>query len=329
MHPILFKIGNFPVATYGVMIVIGLLAGIALAVTLGRRRGVDKNFFYDLAFVGMFSGFVGARLFSVALGMRDYLDVPGHSLFTGDAMSYMGAMLLSRTGFVFMGGFIVSMITGLWFIRRRGMPILEVGDMIAPAVALGHAFGRIGCFFAGCCHGFACGDPNAPHWAEKLCVQYPLISGPDGQPSEMFNFAYQTQIHQGLLGRGAAAPLPIFPVQLLESAGNFTIALTLFFLWKRRKFSGQIFAAYLCAYAVLRFILEYFRGDVERGLWLGGLFSTSQILCLGSFMVGLILLYSRRRAGVAPIPEMAASSVGEAAAGEPAPKNKSKKKKER
>lgn len=294
MHPVLFEINGFPVASYGVMIMIGVLAALFLACRLGRSRGIASVFFYDLAFLAMLTGFAGARVFSIFIQLKAYLAQPGARLFSAEIGQIIIDQLFSRQGFVFLGGFICAVASAIWFIRRRKLPLFEVGDIVAPALAIGHGFGRIGCFLSGCCHGPACGIEQTPDWMNALAVQYPLITDPQGAPSQMFNFAYWTQMHQHLITDHAHAPLPIFPVQLFESTGNFLIAAGLLLLWKRRRFSGQLFASYLIVYGILRFTLEFWRGDVERGFFLDGAISTSQLISLGLIFIGGFLIAALR-----------------------------------
>ncbi len=291
MHPILFQVGSFVVGTYGVMIVAGMLTGLWLVSRLARRRGLDPEFFFDLTFMLLVSGLIGARLVYILTEWREFLRDPM-------------AMILSRQGFVFLGGFGSALIAGIWFTRRRHMPLLETCDLVAPALALAHGFGRIGCFFAGCCYGKAIDPAHSTALDRALAVQFPFIPGQNG---EMFNFAYESQLRGGLIEKGALAPLPVLPTELFEMAGNFAICLVLLWFLRRRRFSGQIFALYLMIYSVLRFSLEFIRGDSERGLFWGGAISTSQIICLFTMALAIALWVARHNRGIEPLP---AAAVG-------------------
>lgn len=295
MHPILFYIGSFPIATYGVMIVTGLLFGLWLAGLIGGKSGIPREFFYDLAFVVLISGFVGARAVFIMTEWHEFVRDPL-------------PMIFSRGGFVFLGGFLAAAATAVWHIRRRGLPLLTVADVMAAPIALAHAFGRIGCFFAGCCYGEFCLPGEAAHGLKHLAVQYPLVYDKQGQISDAFNYAYFAQQQAGLIPPLAVKPLPLIPVQLMESAGNFIICAILLILWRRRKFSGAVFGAYLALYSVLRFTLEFWRGDVERGVYFNGAVSVSQIICIFTFALGAWLLWSRRGKGMEAIPDFSAAS---------------------
>lgn len=255
MHPILFHIGSFPIATYGVMIMIGVVAAVALAVHLGKKRGIDPNHIYDLSFVVLLTGFLGARALFILTEFDRFLDDPL-------------SLLLAREGFVFAGGFVGATAAAIVFIRRHKLPIWEIGDIAGPSLALAHAVGRIGCFFAGCCFGGVC-KPGA--W---YGVSFPHIL--DNQGHSLFSYAYHDHLAAGLIPASAAGSLAVFPTQILESVTNFVITAILLLAWRRRRFPGQIFIYYLVLYGLARFGLEFLRGDASRGYWFNTPISTSQ-----------------------------------------------------
>ncbi|MDK2971190.1 MAG: phosphatidylglycerol---prolipoprotein diacylglyceryl transferase [Candidatus Sumerlaeota bacterium] len=268
MHPILFSIGDFFIGTYGLMIALGLLAGIWVASWRGRRRGFSSELFFDLAFVAVLSGFGGGRLLYILLNFSEFLSDPM-------------AMLLSRTGFVFLGGFVGAVGVVVWYLRRRGLPVLAVGDILAPSLAITHGFGRIGCHLAGCCWGSECSVPG-------LGLRLKLEEMPNGYP---FSNAYLDQIDRGLIPHDAVHSLPVWPVQLMESAGLLLMAGALIWIAARKpRPAGQILGLYLIGYAILRFGLEFLRGDADRGMFFGGAISTSQLISLALVPAGIVLL---------------------------------------
>ncbi len=281
MHPVLFHIGDFTVGSYGLMIVIGMLGAIFVAGRLARRRGFPPEFFQDLAMVALVAGLIGARLLYVLVNLPHFINHPAEAIF-------------SRGGFVFQGGALLAIAACVWYVRRQRVPLFEAADIAAPALALGHAFGRIGCFLAGCCFGLTCGPGHDHPILERFAVQFPLVRDDAGRPHEMFNFAFSEQVERGLIAHNASAPLPVLPVQLLESAGNLAIFGLLLWVWSRRRFSGQVAALYLGLYALLRFGVEFIRDDIERGLWLGGLISTGQLISLLMLAGALALWFARR-----------------------------------
>ena len=130
MHPILFQIGDFFIGTYGIFIVMGVGAGLAMALHLAKRTELPSEALYDLVFINMIAGFAGARVFFILLNL---------DLFFADPLG----LIFSRDGFVFMGGFAAAVPATLLYLKRKGLPIWEVADVGAPALVLAHGFGRI------------------------------------------------------------------------------------------------------------------------------------------------------------------------------------------
>ncbi|MFA5162325.1 MAG: prolipoprotein diacylglyceryl transferase [Elusimicrobiales bacterium] len=253
MHPYLFSIGDFRLASYGAFAAAGYLAAMVYARYNARRAGFDLNVLWDL-FAALIAGaLLGGKIAYVALLWNS---------FPGEGLSRMWAVLRDfRNGFVFLGGFAGGAAAGYWFSRRAKFSFWAAADMLAPAIALGHAIGRIGCFMAGCCHG------SPSHF---LAVRF---TDPD------------CLVSNNLLG------VPLHPAQLYESAGNFALFAILHTIYPKRRGEGAVFAAYCAGYSVLRFCLEFLRGD-ERGGGAMGL-SPSQIGAL--FVLALCAVYYARR----------------------------------
>lgn len=278
MHPILFEIGDFFIGTYGLMIALGMIAAIALASYRGKRRKYDPNLFFDLTFISVVSGFLFARLFFIILNPQDFARDPG-------------AMLLSRSGFVFLGGFVGAVACVFGYLVWKKLPILDVGDIAMPSLALGHGIGRIGCHFAGCCWGGVC-------TVSGVGIHVSPQEMPNGEP---FINAFADQAFRGMIPWEAEQSLPVWPVQLMEAAGLIVIAAVLVWIASRKAHrAGFILGLYLVSYPVLRFALEFLRGDAERGLWFGGTLSTSQILSLLIIPVGVAILVKGRGKDVSP-----------------------------
>jgi phosphatidylglycerol:prolipoprotein diacylglycerol transferase len=166
---------------------------------------------------------------------------------------------------VFYGGFLLVMPMLFLFFRFRGIPWKAGLDVLAPGLALGHAIGRIGCLAAGCCHGNYCEYPWALHLNTDLVD--PALRG-----------------------------IPVHPVQAYESLGLLALCGGLLWLGRRRPASGAVATAYVMIYALLRFIVEFFRGDSIRGSAFG--ISTSQVLALTLFAVaGLLFVRGFRSLG--------------------------------
>jgi phosphatidylglycerol:prolipoprotein diacylglycerol transferase len=159
---------------------------------------------------------------------------------------------LIRSGGVFYGGLVGAVVTAIWFFRKHRLPVWMMTDIMAPSVALGHAIGRLGCFSAGCCYG----KPTAAPWG---------VTFTDPYAREIVGVPLNVALH---------------PTQLYESGVEFAIFGFLLFLSGRKKFDGQIFWIYVGCYSVARFVIEFFRGDIERGFVLGGALSTSQVIAM-------------------------------------------------
>lgn len=291
MHPILFYITDtFYISTYGLLVVMGLAAGLGLAIRRAQKTGFDPNLVVDVALVGVLAGFVGGRAVFILTNWPDFMAAPG-------------AYLFSRSGFVFLGG-LISGVVAVWWMLRRRMPatMWAFGDVVAPALPLGHMFGRLGCFFTGCCHGGVCEGP--------LGVRFPEVLNRQGE--EIGSMAFLTHKYGGLLEPGAQWSLPVWPSQLFEAGANLLICLALLTLFSRRRFDGQIILLYGALYAIARFLIEFLRGDAERGVFFGGHISTSQIIVLLAFPALLAIWMHRRRRGLTPLPLAAPETSGSA-----------------
>jgi len=200
-------------------------------------------------------------LVAAIVGSRILYVLVNWSIFSRDPLEILR---IWHGGLVFYGGFIGAVITGFWYIGRHGLSFLKTTDIIAPSIAFGQFVGRIGCFFAGCCYGSTCDLP----WA--ITFTHPESLAPKG--------------------------VPLHPAQIYSSLNGLVIFLVLVVLRRIKTFEGQIFWTYVLLYGVSRFILEWFRGD-ERGMFLQGMFSTSQLLGLIMAVIAtaMIIVLRRRR----------------------------------
>src|SRR3954453_14825190 len=138
MFPRLVHSGNFYLPTYGLMAAFGLIAGLLVTSKLAKKHGVDPDDAWNLGIIVILSGILGAKVLMLIVEWQRY---------SSDLFSTMQA------GGVFSGGVVAAFIAGTWYARRRKMPWMKTADVFAPGLALGHAFGRLGCFAAGCCYG--------------------------------------------------------------------------------------------------------------------------------------------------------------------------------
>jgi phosphatidylglycerol---prolipoprotein diacylglyceryl transferase len=163
----------------------------------------------------------------------------------------------------FYGGFTTAVIVGLLYLRKHHISFWDAADVTAVCLVIGQAMGRWGCFFAGCCYG----KPTDLPWG-MVFPAVPLCA--DG-----------TAIH----------PWPVY-----ESLADLAIFALLLFLFGRRAFRGQVFLVYVLAYALVRALLEFLRGDEVRGLYFGDTVSLSQIVALVAFATAAVFYIARWRA---------------------------------
>jgi phosphatidylglycerol:prolipoprotein diacylglycerol transferase len=225
MHPILFRIGDWPVYSYGVLLALAYLAGLQLAVVRARRAGLDGARVMDLGIYLIIAALVGAKLMLIAVDFEYFRAQPRELL------------SLVRAGGVFYGGLIAAFFVALWLLRRYGLPVWTTGDLIAPGIALGHIVGRMGCLLAGCCYG----RPTDAPWG--ITFTDPIAAANVGTPLDVA--LHPTQMYDA----GAEAVILVF---------------LLLFERKGRPFPGRTFWLYMLLYAISRFVVEMFRGD-ERG----------------------------------------------------------------
>ncbi|MDT5121482.1 MAG: phosphatidylglycerol---prolipoprotein diacylglyceryl transferase [Acidobacteriota bacterium] len=264
MYPELFRIGNFPINTYGVLLAIAFLAGLLITAKLAARDGLPRERIYDLGLWILLAAIVGSKVLMLVTE-PEYRENPLR-LFSLDFL---------RSGGVFYGGFLGAVIVGYFLIRRYKLPWWKTADAFAPGIALGNALGRQGCFAAGCCWG----KPTTLPWGVQFTEAGSKVTGVP-------------------VVDASGAPLHLHPTQLYESFGALLIFFFLLWLYRRKRFSGQVILFYAVLYAVLRFTVEIFRDD-PRGDILGlttltGL-STSQMLSIIVGIGSLVLLIIRWR----------------------------------
>jgi prolipoprotein diacylglyceryltransferase len=168
--PKLIAIGSFYLPTYGVLVALGFLAGLGLAVKLGRKSGLPAETLTNLAVYVALAGLAGAKILMIVFDWQEYRR---------DLRAIFSLSTLQAAG-VYQGGLILALVTAYFYMRKQGLPLLETSDAFAPGVALGHAIGRLGCLAAGCCYGIACklGDTATPHAALRIRHRRPALPLP-------------------------------------------------------------------------------------------------------------------------------------------------------
>lgn len=223
---------------YGLCWMIGIALAFIVALFLLKRAGLDA---FDLACSAVFTMggvVIGAKLLFIIVSLPTIIELK------------LSPMELIAGGFVFYGGLIGGALGLLLYVKLFKVELLKIVDVYAAVIPLGHACGRVGCFLGGCCYG----------------MRY------DGA----FSYTYS----EGVLNANTPIGVPLLPVQLIEAASLLILFVPMLIIYFKKKpeQTGICGAIYLYAYAVIRFILEYFRGDKERGSFLA--FSTSQIISI-------------------------------------------------
>ncbi len=283
MYPIAFTIGSFAVHWYGIFIGIGFLVSFLLLLKIRKYADLTTDQVYNISMIALFAGVIGARLFYV---------VQFWDQFRGRGL--LAILNVHEGGLVFYGGFILAFTSECIYAKwptvrrmlglkekqpadgaepRKNISLLALLDVLGPAMALAHAFGRISCFMQGCCFG-----KPAPN-GFPLAVQFPADS-------------FAAKRYPSLLTDGSA---PVYPVQLFESAGNILMCIVLLLLLRKRKYAGMVGGAYLILYGVMRFLIEFMRGDHTDSI-LG--LTPSQFIALALALTGgIIVCLAARKLG--------------------------------
>ena len=252
------QLGPFTLHTYGVLVALGFLAALAVIGRGAKREGLPSEPVFDLAFVAVLAAVVGSRLLYVVFNLGEYLADP------------VRIFKIWEGGLVFHGGLLLAVPVCLFFVRRLGLPAWVTADVFAPAIAIGQAVGRIGCFAAGCCYG-------AP-WDPPFCVTY---THPD-----------------------SLAPLhtPLFPSQLFAAISGAAVFAVLLAYRPRRRAPGQVFWLYFVLASAVRFAEDAFRGHEAKLAILPWLSATQAIAIVLAAASLVLFLAFGRRAGRLPLP---------------------------
>jgi phosphatidylglycerol:prolipoprotein diacylglycerol transferase len=256
MLPKLFHIPVLDVDlhTYGVLVALAFLAALWLAARLAREAGLNPEAVTNLGIYCALAAIVGAKVMLILVD-PEFREHPGEIFSLGTL----------QAGGVFYGGLIASLATSVWYMRKTKLPGWKTADVFAPAIALGHGIGRIGCFSAGCCWGVECDRPWAVTFTNP--VAHDLV--------------------------GVPLNVPLHPTQLYEAFAEFFIFGLLYWRIRKPHADGTIIGAYLMLYSTARFIVEFFRVH-EQGNLLGGPLDTSQWISLGLFLVGAVSFWKQR-----------------------------------
>jgi phosphatidylglycerol:prolipoprotein diacylglycerol transferase len=252
MFPDLFSIGPFTLHTYGLFVATGFLVGLMVTVKIGKTEGITPQQTMDIGFVMIVAAIVGSRLMYVLMNISYYVKRP------------MDIFKMWQGGLVFSGGIVCVVLAVLWYTRRHQLSFWKTADMWAPAMAVGQAIGRIGCFMAGCCYGKPTGSGCGVTFTDPHSL--------------------------------APLNIPLHPTQLYSSVSNFIILFILLLLHRKKKFDGQVFLWLLVLHSTARLFVERFRGD-DRGMILESGMTVTQLVTLALLIGAIVTLYIFKRRG--------------------------------
>ena len=249
--------------TYGVLFALGVLVAWWWFSKRALSLGLPADKIFNLCFYTLLGGIVGAKLLLIMIDLRYYLSNPSEILGT------------IRSAGVLVGGVAVGAAAFVFYARRHDLPVLRLGDAMVAPLALSQSVGRLGCFSAGCCYG---------------------VHAKPGNP-----FAIAFTDPNATVHTGVPLNVPLVPTQLIQLTNDLLLAVVLTWLWRRRpEPPGTVFWLYLLLYGLSRGIIEFWRGDTERGLFLGGFLSTTQLFSIVAVLVAAyLLLRGRSRSALA------------------------------
>ncbi len=258
--PYLFTIGSFGVPAMGACILVGAILAVFLSWLLRKKSALDWNdAVVDAIILAVLLGFIGMKILY-------WIVDPGVFKTAFADGFFKGILNLLMEGMVFYGG-LLGGILGIFIVsRRKKKNFFEFTDLMAPCFCVAHAFGRIGCLLVGCCYGVATGETT----------QFGLCT------------------YDGFCAVKYADGTMRLPVPLMETIFLLLLCVVLVLIFRKEKHLGTTTGWYLVLYAVWRFVIEMFRGDVEERGGFGGLF-TSQWISIAILIAGVVILILSRR----------------------------------
>ena len=253
MHPIVVNMG-FPVHTYGVFVALAFLLGIKVTLDRSTKASLDKDLVMNLSLLILVSSVSGARLLYVAENWNYFQQ------------RLWEILMVHRGGLSYFGGFVTAIFACISLLRCKAIKFLPLADIFMPALALGQAIGRLGCYFNGCCFG----KTTSGFWG----VMFPRGS-----------IVFSEHVSRGWVAPFWLYSLPVIPCQLISSFVDIVLFCLLIAIDNRKKIPGTTFFSYLVGYGVIRFFLEFLRAD-SPPLALG--WTLPQIIGLMSLFLGLV-----------------------------------------
>ena len=254
-----FQILGRTFSAYLICALIGMFAAGGLALYFAKKKALETLDLLVTLLWAALGAFLGSHLLYGLVNYKYiilFFNQMPQIVSEGKVWEYLTAIF---GGSVFYGGMLGGLLAGLLYAYKEKLPKEEYFDIAAFTIPFFHVFGRIGCFLSGCCYGIEC------FWG--VTFHHSVIESANG--------------------------VKRLPVQLIEAAGNLLLFVVILFLFQRGKERGRLIYVYLVSYGILRFVLEFFRGDTYRGIWLG--LSTSQIISIITIITSTTILILRRK----------------------------------
>ena len=259
MHPTL-SIGSFSFSSFYAVVIFCVIVGNILTWWEIRRNKLDIKLALKGAVITTFMGYVGARAMHIVFdGFLDiYIQKP------------LAMFAFWKGGLAFYGTVIFGLPTAVWWFTSHKAPLMKYLDCYVLGLAFGLGIGRFACYLNGCCFG----EISASPFAETF-LRYGLSA--------------KNQFARDILLNLKDLPLPVLPTQLVSAFVTTSIFLVLWFYFRKRtKKEGAILGLWLTMYAAFRFTIEFFRAD-DRGLFFNNMLSTSQLVAIITFLVGMAI----------------------------------------
>ncbi|MCP3915590.1 MAG: prolipoprotein diacylglyceryl transferase [bacterium] len=276
MHPILFEIPGteFPLRSFGLLVVLGFLLGAHVYGRLGRKYSPDPDRdqagFAAIPIWVLVGILVGARLMYVIVEI-----LRGSETGKGYLSDPLSVLFYWQGGLVMYGGMFGAVLAGWWGIRKHKLPVWHAVDLAVVCCFLGLAVGRIGCL--------AVGDDFGRIVPEQYAdLPFPIV------------VRVPTELPEGSLFTEGNAGQTLWATQIWMSLNALFLALLGAWWIGRRRYAGQVTLGLFLLYTVGRSAIEVFRGDEVRGVWAGGL-STSQIISIALALVCVVLIFRNRK----------------------------------
>jgi phosphatidylglycerol:prolipoprotein diacylglycerol transferase len=299
MHQELFRIPGLdvPVYGYGVMLVLGFFAGVALAKFLARRSGLDGEVFVNAALIALVTGVLGARLSHVLENLSDFTRAD-----LGFGENLKNVFNMRSGGLTYYGGFLVATPVTMLYGWYKKVPLRLGMDIIAPCVMVGLGFGRIGCYLNGCCHGAECNLPWAvtfPYHSNAYLDHYHNKNNPLPAPPAVERLDLATgktklvspeRLKAESLGNliGQVRSRPVHPSQLYSTVTAWLLAALLVAYFTLPHVPGRVFALMLMLEGTSRFLLEMLRTEPP----VLGMMSLSMIIGVGLLFGGAAMWWA-------------------------------------